>query len=70
MNPWKRLPEVSTILLGALVFVYIFLSPIGIVSEQKQVGDLVGPNFKYMLILLLFGMALYYFLIKKKMEKA
>ncbi|MGL5427779.1 MAG: sodium:solute symporter family transporter, partial [Cetobacterium sp.] len=65
MKPWKRFPEVATLLLGLMVFTYILLSPIGIVSIQKEVGDMVGPNFKYAIIILLAGMSVVYSGFKK-----
>ncbi|MGL5052122.1 MAG: solute:sodium symporter family transporter [Cetobacterium sp.] len=65
MKPWKRFPEVATLLLGLMVFTYILLSPLGIVSVQKEVGDIVGPNFKYGILLLLVGMGIVYSMFKK-----
>lgn len=67
MIPWRRLPEVSSILLGSLIFAYIFLSPIGVVSKLRKTGELVGPNFKYAFILnILITFVIYYFLRKAK----
>ncbi|MGL4867469.1 MAG: hypothetical protein ACRC4S_02255, partial [Cetobacterium sp.] len=65
MKPWKRFPEVATLLLGLMVFTYILLSTVGIVSTEKEVGDMVGPNFKYAMIVLLAGMAVVYSGFKK-----
>lgn len=65
MKPWKRFPEVATLLLGLMVFTYILLSPLGIVSVEKEIGDIVGPKFKYSIIILLVGMAAVYSIFKK-----
>lgn len=65
MKPWKRFPHVATLLLGLMVFTYILLSPLGIVSVEREVGDIVGPKFKYSMIILLIGMAAVYSLFKK-----
>ncbi|MGL5351879.1 MAG: sodium:solute symporter family transporter, partial [Clostridium sp.] len=65
MKPWKRFPEVATLLLGLMVFAYIFLSPLGVVSAEKEIGDIVGPNFKYALMALLLGMGVVYSMFKK-----
>lgn len=68
MKPWDKLPLISTLLIGLLVFVYIFLSPIGVVSKAKETGMIVGPNFKYAMIALLSGMGIFYAVIKKKID--
>ncbi|MGL4392787.1 MAG: solute:sodium symporter family transporter [Fusobacteriaceae bacterium] len=50
MRPWEKLPHYATVLLSLLIFIYIFLSPIGVVSQEKAVGAFVGPYFKYAVI--------------------
>lgn len=65
MKPWKRFPEVATLLLGLMVFTYILLSPIGIVSVEKEIGDIVGPKFKYSMVVLVLGMAAIYSMFKR-----
>lgn len=69
MKPWEKLPLVSTLLMGLLVFVYIFLSPIGVVSKAKEVGDIVGPNFKFAMIGLLVFMGAFYKFMSHKTKK-
>lgn len=69
MKPWEKLPLVSTLLMGLLVFVYIFLSPIGVVSKAKEVGDVVGPNFKFAMIGLLVFMGAFYKFMSHKTKK-
>ena len=68
MKPWEKLPQISTLLMGLLVFVYIFLSPIGVVSKAKEAGAIVGPNFKYAVIALFVGMGIFYTIIKKRID--
>lgn len=65
MKPWKRFPEVATLLLGLMVFTYILLSPLGIVSVEKEIGDIVGPKFKYSMVVLVLGMAAIYSMFKR-----
>lgn len=65
MKPWKRFPEVATLLLGLMVFTYILLSPLGIVSVEKEIGAIVGPKFKYSVIVLLFGMLVLHSVFKR-----
>lgn len=65
MKPWKRFPEVATLLLGLMVFTYILLSPLGIVSVEKEIGDIVGPKFKYSMVILVLGMAAIYSMFKR-----
>lgn len=69
MKPWDKLPLVSTFLMGLLVFVYIFLSPIGVVSNAKEAGDIVGPNFKFAMIGLLVFMGVFYKFMNSKVIK-
>lgn len=69
MKPWDKLPLVSTFLMGLLVFVYIFLSPIGVVSNAKEAGDIVGPNFKFAMIGLLIFMGVFYKFMNSKVVK-
>lgn len=69
MKPWDKLPLVSTFLMGLLVFVYIFLSPIGVVSNAKEAGDIVGPNFKFAMIGLLVFMGVFYKFMNSKVVK-
>lgn len=69
MKPWDKLPLVSTLLMGLLVFVYIFLSPIGVVSSAKGAGDIVGPNFKFAMIGLIVFMAAFYKFMNSKVLK-
>lgn len=65
MMPWRRLPEVATLLLSSLVFIYIFFSPVGVASLERNTGDIVGPYFIYFFILNLFvGLIIYYFMKK------
>lgn len=64
MKPWKRFPEVATLLLGLMVFTYILLSPLGIVSVEKEIGDIVGPKFKYSMVILVLGMTAIYSMFK------
>lgn len=70
MKPWEKLPLVSTLLMGLLVFVYIFLSPIGVVSDVKEAGDIVGPNFKFAMIGLLVFMGAFYKFMTVKTKKS
>lgn len=65
MKPWKRFPEVATLLIGLMVFTYILLSPLGIVSVEKEIGDIVGPKFKYSIVVLILGMAAAYSIFKR-----
>lgn len=69
MTPWEKLPLVSTLLMGLLVFVYVFLSPIGVVSDAKATGDIVGPNFKYGMIGVLVFMGAFYKFMSHKTKK-
>ncbi|MGL5125251.1 MAG: solute:sodium symporter family transporter [Fusobacteriaceae bacterium] len=69
MRPWKRLPEVSTLLLGSLVLTYIILSPIGLISSEKLSIELVGPQFKYAVVVLIIGMMALYTVLKKIIGK-
>ncbi|MGL6121243.1 MAG: sodium:solute symporter family transporter, partial [Fusobacteriaceae bacterium] len=69
MRPWKRLPEVSTLLLGSLVLTYIILSPIGLISSEKLSIELVGPQFKYAVVVLIIGMMVLYTVLKKIIGK-
>lgn len=68
MKPWKKLPLVSTLLIGLLVLVYIFLSPLGIVSPLREANDIVGPYFKYAFIALLVGMYGFYKILSLKIK--
>ncbi|WP_300393626.1 solute:sodium symporter family transporter [Fusobacterium sp.] len=69
MTPWRKLPLVSTLLMGLLVFVYIFLSPIGVVSDVKLEGSIVGPNFKFAMIGLVIFMGVFYKIMSHKIKK-
>ena len=69
MRSWNKLPAVSTLLIGLLVFAYAFLSPLGIVSDRKEALSWVGPEFKYAMLLLLAGMAGFYYVLKRKMDR-
>lgn len=67
MKPWAKLPLVSTLLMGLLVFIYIFLSPIGVVSPIKG-ENLVGPNFKLAMLALVVGMGIFYKVMDMKIK--
>lgn len=69
MTPWRKLPLVSTLLIGLLIFVYIFLSPIGVVSDIKIEGSIVGPNFKFAIVGLLVFMGIFYKIMAQKTKK-
>lgn len=46
MTPWSKMPLFSSVLIGVLLILYVVLSPLGVVSPVKEVGEIVGPNFK------------------------
>ncbi|MGL4732602.1 MAG: sodium:solute symporter family transporter, partial [Fusobacteriaceae bacterium] len=69
MRPWNRLPEVATLLLGSLVLTYIILSPIGLISTEKLSTELVGPQFKYAVAVLIMGMIALYTGLRKVISR-